>query len=143
MNIDKITAMLVREEGEVLSEYKDHLGYSTIGVGRLIDGRRGGGISKEESRYLLANDIKAKAAHARAYPWFDALDEARQAVVVGMIFQMGSAGFAQFHNTIRKIAEGDYAGASASMLNSKWARQTPERAHRMAAIMKTGCWTYT
>jgi len=143
MNIDKITAMLVREEGEVLHEYKDHLGYSTIGVGRLIDSRRGGRISKEESRYLLANDIKSRAEHAKAYPWFDELDENRQAVVVGMIFQLGSAGFDQFHNTIKKIASGDYAGASASMLNSKWARQTPERAKRMATILATGHWSYT
>ena len=45
------------EEGEVLTEYKDHLGYSTIGVGRLIDKRKGGGITKEESAYLLNNDI--------------------------------------------------------------------------------------
>ena len=40
------------EEGEVLTEYKDHLGYSTIGVGRLIDKRKGGGITKEESAYF-------------------------------------------------------------------------------------------
>lgn len=142
MNTDKITAMLIREEGEVLHEYKDHLGFSTIGVGRLIDSRKGGGISQDESRYLLANDIRAKASHAAVYPWFDGLDENRQAVVVGMIFQMGSAGFAEFHNTIRKIADKDYAGAAVSMLNSKWARQTPERAHRMATIMETGYWSY-
>lgn len=142
MNIAKIQAMLVKEEGEVLHAYQDQLGYWTIGVGRLIDDRRGGGITQDESRYLLSHDIRRKGANAEAYPWFAGLSDNRQAVVVGMIFQMGAAGFGQFHNTQRKIAEGDYAGAAASMLNSKWARQTPGRAKRMAHIMTTGEWTY-
>lgn len=141
MNVAKIRAMLVREEGEVLHEYKDQLGYSTIGVGRLID-RRGGGITREESRYLLANDIARKGRAAESYPWFSALDENRQAVVVGMIFQMGPTGFASFRNTIACIEAGDYAGAAARMLKSKWARQTPARAKRMAQIMESGKWPY-
>jgi lysozyme len=142
MNVEKISAMLVREEGERLSAYQDHLGYWTIGVGRLIDERRGGGISRAESRILLANDIRAKGIAAESYPWFAGLDEARQAVVVGMIFQMGAAGFAGFRNTIARIEAGDYTEAAAGMLRSKWARQTPERAGRMAEIMRTGEWPY-
>ena len=32
MNIEAITQMLIDNEGMILHEYKDHLGYSTIGV---------------------------------------------------------------------------------------------------------------
>ena len=46
--------LLIAEEGEKLSAYQDSMGFWTIGVGRLIDARKGGGISQEESRYLLA-----------------------------------------------------------------------------------------
>jgi lysozyme len=42
---EHLIAHLRREEGEVLHVYKDHLGYLTIGVGRLIDKRKGGCIS--------------------------------------------------------------------------------------------------
>jgi lysozyme len=141
VNTRKIQAMLVREEGEVNHAYQDHLGYWTIGVGRLID-KRGGGITHDEAMYLLVNDIRAKGAAAASYPWFAGLSENRQAVVVGMVFQMGAAGFAKFKNTISKIAAGDYAGAAASMLASRWASQTPARARSMAKIMETDRWPY-
>ena len=46
------------DEGERLTAYQDHLGYWTIGVGRLIDDRKGGGISPAESTMLLRHDIE-------------------------------------------------------------------------------------
>jgi len=36
------------------------------------------------------------------------------------------------------VDHGDWLGAQAEMLNSKWARQTPARAQRMAAAMRGG-----
>lgn len=142
MNISKIQAMLLREEGEVLHAYKDSLGYLTIGVGHLIDKDKGGSISHDAAMFILDEDIKAKAAAAEAYPWFAGLDENRQAVVVGMIFQLGEAGFASFQGTIRKIIAHDWAGAAAGMRASKWHEQTEARVDRLADIMETGVWTY-
>lgn len=138
-----IEQMLVAEEGEVLHAYEDHLGYTTIGVGRLIDHTKGGGITKEESRYLLAHDIEKAVAKAREYPWFDSLSEPRKAVVVGMIFQLGAYGFSKFKNTIARIAAGDYAAAADGMKLSRWAEQTPARVARMSSIMAGGEWPYT
>jgi lysozyme len=48
--VANIAEQLRRDEGEVLHAYQDKYGYWTIGVGRLIDARKGGGISVEESR---------------------------------------------------------------------------------------------
>jgi len=142
MNIEQITEMLVAEEGEVLHAYQDQLGYWTIGVGHLIDKRKGGSISETISRALLAEDIRDKEAAARKYPWYAGLSDVRKAVVVGMIFQLGEAGFAGFRNTISDIAAGRYAEAASRMMVSKWAMQTPERAARMARMMRTGVWGY-
>jgi lysozyme len=50
-----IVSILEKEEGFVPHVYKDHLGYWTIGHGILVDERKGGGITIEESRYLLNN----------------------------------------------------------------------------------------
>ena len=131
------------EEGEVLSAYQDHLGFWTIGVGRLIDKRKGGGITKEESEYLLSNDISKVNAQLDAnIPWWRNLDEPRQAVLQGMAFQMGIAGLLGFKNTLKMIESGDYEGAGKGMLNSLWAKQTPARAKRMSEQMRTGEWQW-
>lgn len=133
-----MTAVLVREEGERLAAYRDSEGYWTIGVGRLIDSRKGGGITRGESRMLLTHDIERAQSAARRYDWYDALDEDRQGVVVAMIFQLGAEGFSRFRRMIQAMAVLDYNAAAAEMLDSRWARQTPDRAERMALAMRTG-----
>lgn len=141
MDYDKISNQLVRDEGEVLTEYKDHLGFSTIGVGRLIDKRRGGGITKEESRYLLKNDIESRIMGLRqSLKFFDKLDEARQGVLINMAFQLGLAGLLGFKQTLALVEKGAYKEASKAMIQSKWATQTPARAKRMAQQMLSGEW---
>lgn len=139
--VNSLEEQLRRDEGEVLHEYKDHLGYSTIGVGRLIDKRRGGGITEEESAYLLRNDIiKKKSQVIARLPWVLDLSEERQAVLYNMAFQMGIDGLLGFKNTLELIRTGQYAAAAAGMLNSKWATQTPERAKRLSQQMLTDTW---
>lgn len=131
------------EEGEVLHVYNDSMGFATIGVGRLIDKRKGGGITAEESAYLLGNDIaKVNAQLDAKIPWWRKLDEARQAVIQGMAFQMGIDGLLGFKNTLKMVESGDYEGAGKGMLNSLWAKQTPARAKRMSEQMRTGEWQW-
>ena len=134
-----ITRILLFEEGEVLHAYQDSKGYWTIGVGHLIDERKGGGIPVEVSRRLLRLDIEEKLRAAQRYEWFPALNAARQAVVVCMIFQLGVDGFDSFKCLRRRLAEGDYAAAAACGRDSKWAKyDSPERAERMMKVMKEG-----
>lgn len=138
MNIE---SQLRRDEGEVLHAYADHLGYLTIGVGRLIDKRKGGGITADESAMLLANDVARVKMQLRSrLPWFDGIDEARQGVLLNMAFQMGVDGLLGFRNTLAMVERGEYSDAAVNMLASKWATQTPERAQRLAKQMRTGDW---
>lgn len=137
----KLEEMLEAEEGRVRHAYKDHLGFLTIGVGRLIDQRKGGGLSDDEIDYLLANDIRSKTAEVLdKLPWVAHLNEARRAVILGMAFQMGTAGLLGFKNTLRAIREERWEDAKNGMLKSLWAKQTPARAQRMAEQMLTGEW---
>lgn len=140
MTNEEFIAWLTREEGKVKHAYQDHLGYWTIGVGRLIDKRKGGGLSDEEINYLLNNDIEKKIAEVRAaLPWFDNLTSNRKAVLVAMAFQMGTKGLLGFKNTLKMIEAGDYEKAAKGMLNSKWAKSdSPERAKRTAELMRRG-----
>lgn len=136
-----LTKQLRRDEGEVLTAYKDSLGYLTIGVGRLIDKKRGGGITAEESAYLLGNDIDRIDADLRSrLEWFAGLDEARQGACLNMAFQLGVEGLLEFERTLAAIRDGHYAHAANLALQSKWAKQTPERARRIARQIESGEW---
>jgi lysozyme len=139
--VRNLESQLRLDEQEVLHAYQDHLGFWTIGVGRLIDKRKGGGISREEAALLLRNDIqRITAAIERELPWYDNLDPARQGVLLNMAFQMGVGGLLSFRNTLKLIKERKYDEAAAAMLQSKWATQTPERARRLAEQIQTGEW---
>lgn len=137
-----IVDQLKRDEGMRQVAYQDSLGLWTIGVGRLIDGRKvGAGLRIKEIEQMLLNDIADREQALRlSLPWFDSLDEVRQAVLVNMAFQLGVVGLMQFRDTLNRVREGDYAGAAVAMLQSKWASQTPERAKRVAKQMETGAW---
>jgi lysozyme len=136
-----LAAQLKVDEGLVLHAYKDHLGYLTIGYGRLIDDRRGGGISEEEALHLLGNDIE-RTLHdiAKALPWVRSLNEARQGALLNMAFQMGIGGLLGFQQTLAAIRDEHYEHAAHLMLLSKWAQQTPKRARKMARQIATGEW---
>ena len=140
--IEQLTAQLRRDEGTKAAAYQDHLGFWTIGVGRLIDSRKtGAGLRPDEIDYLLRNDINDRvAALTKVLPWFDRLDEARRGVMINMAFQLGTAGLLGFKSTLALIAAGKYAEAAEQMLKSKWATQTPARAKRLAEQMQTGEW---
>lgn len=138
----QITAQLIKDEGEVLHAYQDDKGFWTIGVGILIDERKGGGITRDESRYLLRNRIRAKTAECETrFEWWDAIDTVRQQVIVCMAFQLGTNGVANFKRMCAALRIRDYITASIEMLDSDWAREdTPARAKRMAQIMRSGNW---
>ena len=139
--LTQITKQIKSDEGLVLHAYDDSLGLLTIGYGRLIDHRKGGGITKEEAEYLLANDIERKLEELESrIPWIKKLDDVRKGVLLNMSFQLGVSGLMAFKNTLAKIEQGDYEGAAVNMLQSKWATQTPNRAQRMAEQMRAGQW---
>ena len=139
-----IKTLLEFEEGRRRSAYKCTNGFWTIGVGhRLTDKELGmyeERLSNSEVDNLLKTDIAEATEAAKKYPWFDNLNEARQAVIISMIFQLGKFGFDKFQNTIKLLAKHQYDAASVQMLRSLWAKQTPERAKRHAEQMKTGEW---
>lgn len=140
--ITELATQLRRDEGVRSCVYDDHLGWKTIGVGRLVDSRkRGAGLRNDEIELMLRNDIEDRINQlVRHMPWFVNLDAARKGVLVAMAFQMGVSGLLGFRNTLEMVRVGNYEGASKGMLNSLWAKQTPERALRLSNQMKDGNW---
>ena len=130
---------LLRDEGVVLHAYEDSRGFLTLGVGRLVDARHGGGITEAEAMTLLDNDIAAVSANLREYfGFFDALDDVRQRALANMRFQLGLPRLLGFHRMLAAIEAGDWSAAHDECLDSAYARQTPHRARRVAYMLLTG-----
>jgi len=133
MDFNKIIEELKVDEGFKPSAYQDHLGFWTIGYGRLVDERRGAGLSQHEATILLENDVQ-RVIGALDYriPWWKELPVVKQEALVNMAFQLGVAGLLNFKRMLDALEKKDYTEASAQALDSKWAKQTPQRAQRIA-----------
>lgn len=135
----RLIADLVRDEGLVLHAYPDSEGFLTIGIGRLIDRRRGGGISEEEAFYLAGHDIDGVEADLdRALPWWRSLSEPRQRALANMCFNLGLTRLLAFKVTLGHLQAGRYEYAAREALKSKWAKQVGERAERIAEMLRRG-----
>lgn len=110
-------------------------GHPTIGYGRALDVH---GITQEEALQLLDNTLNEIETTLAGYVWFPSLDGARQAVLIDMAYNMGLSNFYDFVSMIHALESADYLAAANAMLESKWAREVPERAQRDAQIMIHG-----
>lgn len=128
---------LLVDEGLRLFPYKDTVGKLTIGIGRNLDDV---GISAVEAQILLDNDIERTwSALTQRFPWVLRLDDARQAVLLNMAFQMGVSGLAKFVNTLGAVQRGAYSTAANGMRRSLWYRQTQRsRTERLIGMMLSG-----
>ncbi len=137
----QLAKQLKRDEGLVLHAYEDSEGWLTIGFGRLIDQRKGGGITEHEALFLFTNDLdKVRTGVLKHLPWASSLDEARLGVLLNMAFQMGVEGLLGFAQTLAEVKARNWEGAARGMKRSKWFQQTPMRAERLITQMKTGVW---
>lgn len=137
MNVRDLIAL---HEGRVAHAYQDSLGYWTIGVGHLIDERKGGKLPEAIIDALLDLDIHEHANELfSSLPWVRDLDPVRQAVLVDMYFNM-RRNLLGFKETLRLFQEGRWDAAANAMLDSRWADQVGIRARRLARMTRTGQW---
>lgn len=119
---------VIDDEGERLKPYLCTAKKLTIGYGRNLSDN---GITKAEAMMMLQHDLgNAKVAAARCVSNFAHLTDARQEVVVQMIYQLGEPGFKKFRKTIAYIESCQWHKGAEEMLDSLWAKQTPNRARR-------------
>ena len=137
---ERLLTHLIADEGVVLHAYQDHLGWWTIGVGRLIDKRRGGGITHNEALYLLNNDVDSHTRDLVArFPWVEDLDEVRKIALVNLCFNMGIEKLAKFVNTMAAVKRGDWDAAAAGLRSSLWFKQVQaSRSGRIIRQIRTG-----
>lgn len=137
---DNLSLQLREDEGDIPHAYQDSLGYWTIGVGRLIDKRKGGRLTAEERTYLLNNDISQVFAEIQHhFPWVDGMTPARRVAFANLVFNMGTEKVKGFHSTLPALAAGRYQRAADLLGQSKWASQVqPSRRDRIIAAIRSG-----
>lgn len=131
--------LVSEEEGRIAHVYQDSLGFWTIGVGCLVDARKGGALCDEAIDAQLEHDLRSARERAAKLAGFDQCNDVRQAVLISMTFQLGSlSAWTNFRNA---LSAGDYESAASHGLDSLWARQTPSRAQRQMEMLRTGVWS--
>ena len=126
------------EEGYKLEPYKCTEGYLTGGYGhRIMEGEKvpttkDGWVKLFEKDYEIAFNGATELTsmspnlHPNAF-----------GIIIEMCYQMGSFGVSKFKKFLQALnqEEPDYEVASKEMLDSRWAKQTPNRASRMSVRM--------
>tara|TARA_Y100001938_G_C8033780_1_gene402149 strand:+ start:180 stop:623 length:444 start_codon:yes stop_codon:yes gene_type:complete len=143
MNRDRLLKSVKEHEGYRTKVYLDTLGKRTVGYGHLCVEDHWEDDKEYEWGYLeeiLHKDLREAIAGAdeliEQHNCKDLEGQAKE-VVVEMIFQLGKTGVSKFKKMWEALSEYNYIGASFEMLDSKWANQTPNRAKKMAALMKS------
>jgi lysozyme len=128
--------MLERLEDRIPFAYPDSEGYWTIGIGHLIDKRKGGTLPDFIIDRLLEYDISQCVSQLNAkIPWWRGLSETRQRALVVMCFQLGIGGLLGFKKMLSALKDERWKDAKREALDSLWARQTPARAKEVAGLL--------
>ncbi len=128
---------MIEHEGIRHKPYKDTLGYTTIGIGFNLDI----GLDDEEIDMIFRHrSMKAErdAINAIGARVWARMNKERQWVLKSMAFQLGGNGLSKFKKMIAGLNVEDYHTAAEEALNSRWARQTPNRAKHHAEVIRTG-----
>ncbi len=134
--------LIMSHEGSVLEVYEDHLGNLTVGVGHLITNSDnlslGDSIDSERMHALFREDVvEARRVAKQLVHGFEGLHWKARVVLINMSFQLGYNRLKKFKKTIVLLEDKDYAKASVEMLDSVWAKQTPNRAKELSMLLKS------
>ena len=123
-----------KHEGFEPKVYKCTEGYYTIGYGFAIKDLV---LDEDICDMILERKLKSliKRVHKK-FPFVEDLPEEAQEVVYEMCYQLGLGGFSKFKKTIQFLRLGNYKICADEMLDSRWARQTPNRAQRLSNIIR-------
>ena len=140
MNYDKLLESVKKHEGFKDHVYLDSLSKRTVGYGHLCvedhweDGKK---YDKEYLEDILEKDLQGAIDQAHDMCQGMEISDDAKSIICEMIFQLGGNGVSKFKNMWKALKENppNYKEASVQMLDSRWAKQTPNRAKEMAGHM--------
>ena len=121
-------------EGFRSSVYDDSLGIPTIGYGFAIKDLY---LTREDCDRILERKVaELKIRVHNKFPFIITLPESVQDVMIECCYQLGVSGFSNFRKTLAYLEDHNFKEAAVEMLDSKWAKQTPNRAKKLSDIVK-------
>ena len=130
-----IIEQLKIHEGYKPTVYKCTAGVDTIGIGFAIKDLN---LSEEVCEMILTEKLEAlEERFEKKFDWFHTSPVEVRNVMLNMAYQLGFAGFCKFKKTIAYLEEAEWEKASEEMLDSRWAKQTPNRAKELSEIIKS------
>ena len=121
-----------QSEGYKSTVYKCTEGYDTIGYGFAIKDLV---LSEEISTMILIEKLDGIAERLSSHEFYISSPDEIRDVLVEMAYQLGVNGLLKFKKTLRLIGGGKYQEASVEMLDSLWAKQTPNRAKHLSEVV--------
>ena len=139
--MDKLLESVKKHEGYRNKVYLDTLNKRTVGVGHLCvedfweDGKE---YEEDFLMGILEKDLQSAIDQADDMCKNLTISDDAKIIIIEMIFQLGGTGVSKFRKMWQALQQDppDYAEASVQMLDSRWAKQTPNRAQEMADHMK-------
>ena len=138
--METVKNSIKKHEGFRNKVYKDTLGKRTIGYGHLCvedwweDDKE---YTQAELERIFDKDFdKAKEGASKLYEGREISDTAK-GIIIEMVFQLGTTGVSKFKNMWKALKETppNYSVAKIEMLDSRWAKQTPNRAKELSNII--------
>ena len=130
----KLIESIKKHEGYVGIVYKDSLGIDTIGYGFAIKDLELDedicDIILERKLHNLEDSVNFK------FSWYKYMPQEIKDVVMEMCYQLGVTGVSKFKKTLAHLQNKRWEEASVEMLDSLWARQTPNRAKELSNRVK-------
>tara|TARA_R110001583_G_scaffold143985_1_gene296047 strand:+ start:66 stop:509 length:444 start_codon:yes stop_codon:yes gene_type:complete len=122
-------------EGFVEHVYDDSLGIPTIGYGFAIKDLV---LEEDLCDEILLRKLRILGRSVMGkFPFFDSLPSECKSVLMEMCYQLGVTGVSKFKKALKAMEDGDWEKAADEMLDSKWAKQTPNRAKEMSNIIRS------
>tara|TARA_R100000963_G_C4610365_1_gene81009 strand:- start:336 stop:764 length:429 start_codon:yes stop_codon:yes gene_type:complete len=138
--METVKNSIKKHEGFRNKVYKDTLNKRTIGYGHLCvedwweDDKE---YTQAELERIFDKDFdKAKEGASKLYEGCKISDTAK-GIIIEMVFQLGTTGVSKFKNMWKALKETppNYSVAKIEMLDSRWAKQTPNRAKELSNII--------
>ena len=123
-----------KHEGYVGVVYKDSLGIDTIGYGFAIKDLE---LDADVCDIILERKIKNLQDRVKnKFSWYIYMPPEIQDVLMEMCYQLGVTGVSKFKKTVAYLQNKEFKNASIEMLDSRWAKQTPNRAKELSNRVK-------
>ena len=139
---DEAIEQLKEDEGFSAVVYEDEFGFRTIGHGTLLpftdadlicfDGVAPDEVTTDEGDCLLRTRLTQYVDEFKAQ-WTPFVEQSQNIkdALSNMVYNLGVDGLLQFDTMLPLIAEHMYREAADDALNTLWARELSERAHRI------------